>query len=72
MFTFNLIHNCRFNQFFSEYTALHSMFDYNKTPLSPLVTKVLVHKKTKNRLNWEPCGTDGWYIGPALENYLCM
>ena len=46
--TLNTLHNCHFNTKLSAYAGLHGMFDYNKTPLDPLGTIVLVRKKTTN------------------------
>ena len=67
--TLNLLRNCRFNPKLSAHAALHSIFDYNKTPLAPLGTRFIVHDKTTNHSTWEPHGTNGWYIVPALEHY---
>ena len=41
--TLNLLRNFCLNPKLSSYAAFHGMFDYNKTPLSPLGTRVLVH-----------------------------
>jgi hypothetical protein len=30
---------------------------------------VIAHDKPANRDTWSPHGSDGWYIGPALESY---
>ena len=67
-----LIQNFRVNPKLSAYAAFHGIFDYNKTPLAPIGTRVLVHEKTTNRRTWTPHGTDGWYIFLALENYWCV
>eukprot|EP00560_Eucampia_antarctica_P004750 CAMPEP_0197840406 /NCGR_PEP_ID=MMETSP1437-20131217/45590_1 /TAXON_ID=49252 ORGANISM="Eucampia antarctica, Strain CCMP1452" /NCGR_SAMPLE_ID=MMETSP1437 /ASSEMBLY_ACC=CAM_ASM_001096 /LENGTH=170 /DNA_ID=CAMNT_0043450015 /DNA_START=812 /DNA_END=1324 /DNA_ORIENTATION=+ len=50
----------------------HRVFDFNKTPLAPPGTKVLLHENTQNRGSWSPHGTEGWYIGPSLEHYRCV
>ena len=71
-FTLNLLRNCRFNPKSSAYAALRGTFEYNKTPISPLGTRVLVHENTTNIHTWEPRGTDEWYIGPVLEHYQCV
>jgi hypothetical protein len=70
--TLNLLRNCRFNPKLSAYAALHGTFDFNKTPIAPPGTKVLIHEKPDNRLSWAPRGTDTWYIGPAMEHYQCV
>ena len=50
---------------------LEGVFDFIKTPFSPLFTKVVLHEKPSQRLSWDPHGTEGWYLGPALEYYRC-
>ena len=67
--TINLIRNCHFNPKLSAHAALRGTFYYNKTPLAPLGTRVLVHEKTTNCRTWAPFGTNGWCIGPYLEHY---
>ena len=51
---------------------MNGQFDYNRTPLAPPGTRVLVHEKPSARDSWSPHGVDGWYIGPALESYGCF
>ena len=51
---------------------MNGHFDYNRTPLAPPGTRVLVHEKPSARDSWSPHGVDGWYIGPALESYGCF
>ena len=50
---------------------LEGVFDFNKTPLAPPGTRVVLHEKPSQRLSWDPHGTEGWYLGPALEHYRC-
>ena len=57
--TLHLLPNCRLNPKLSAYAALHGIIDYNNTPLSPLGTRVPVHKKTTNCCTWSPHGTNG-------------
>ena len=52
-------------------TVLEGVFDFNKTPLAPQGTKVVLHVKPSQRLSWDPHGTTVWYLGPALEHYRC-
>ena len=70
--TLNLLRNFCFNTKLSAHVALHGTFEYNKTPLAPLGTRVLVHEKPENCCTWAPYGTNGWSIGPYLEHYLCV
>ena len=45
-------------------------FNFDTVQLSPTGTKVKNHDKLENRLLWDSHGTIGWYIGPAMENYI--
>ena len=53
----------------SAYTCLKEIFNYNSTPLAPLVTKVIAHSKLAVRRTWAPNGEEGWHVGPVLEHY---
>ena len=33
--------------------------------------KVLVYETPDQRRTWSPHGIDGWYLGGAMEHYLC-
>ena len=55
----------------SAYMALEGAFYYNKTPLAPPGTKVVIHENPDKKYSWAAHGVDGWYLGPALEHYLC-
>jgi hypothetical protein len=70
--TLNRLRPCCLNPKLSAYTALEGNFDFNKTPLAPPGTKVIVHQKSAQRGTWSPHGLDGWYIGPALQHYRCV
>jgi len=69
--TINLLRGSRMNPKLSAYAQVQGAFDYNRTPLAPPGTRVLVHEKPNNRESWAPHGVDAWYIGPALESYRC-
>ena len=43
--TLNLLRPSRINPTLSAHTQLHGLFDFNATPFSPPVTKVIVHLK---------------------------
>jgi hypothetical protein len=47
------------------------MFDFNRTPLAPPGTCVVVHITPDQRSNMSPHGVDGWYVGPSTEHYRC-
>jgi hypothetical protein len=66
--TLNLLRRSRLHPQLSAHAALFGQFDFNKTPMAPPGTRVLVHEKPDKRGTWAPHGIDGWYVGPALEH----
>jgi hypothetical protein len=69
--TLNLLRPARLNPRLSAEAHRNGAFDYNRTPLAPPGTKVLVHETPANRQTWAPHGVSGWYIGAAPEHYRC-
>ena len=69
--TINLLRASRINPKLSGYSQLYGFFDFNRTPLAPPGTRIVVHEKPANRGTWAPHGVDAWYVGPALEHYRC-
>ena len=65
--TLNLLRASRQHPQLSAYTHVFGNFDFNKTPLAPPGTQVIVHNKPSTRRSWAPHGETGWYLGPALE-----
>ena len=55
----------------SSYSYLFGKFDFNKTPLAPIRTKLVIHAKPNKRDYWSFHGEDSWYIGPAMDHYRC-
>ena len=53
----------------SAYTHIFGEFDFNRTPLDPTGTRVVIHNSPNDRISWVPHGKDGWYIGPSMEHY---
>ena len=47
----------------------HGPFNYDSTPLGPLVCNIISHKNTGTRKSWEFRGTAGWNVGVALQHY---
>jgi hypothetical protein len=70
--TLNLLRSSRVNPKLSAYAYLHGNFDFNKTPLAPPGTKVLVHLKPDQRPSWAYPGEEGWYVGPLMYHYRCV
>ena len=70
--TLNFLHNSRVNPKLSSYAYLFGNFDFNKTPLAPLGTKVVVHLKSDKRTSFSYHGQEAWYIGPSMEHCRCI
>ena len=60
--TLNSLRNSRVNPKLSSYAYLFGNFDFNKTPLAPLGTKVVVHLKSDKRASWSYHGQEAWYV----------
>jgi hypothetical protein len=70
--TLNLLRSSRVNPKLSAHAYLHGNFDFNRTPLAPPGTKVVVHLKPDQRASWAYHGEEGWYVGPSMEHYRCV
>jgi hypothetical protein len=66
--TLNMLRCSRINPGLSAYQQLYGNFNYNATPLAPPGTKVLILEPAAKRGTYDPHGTEGWYIGPALKH----
>ena len=71
LLTLNLLRSSHINPKLSAQALIHGPFDFNRTPLAPPGTKVLIHIKPNMRETWSPHGTEGWYLGPAMNHYRC-
>ena len=70
--TLNLLRRSRINPKLSAYAQLFGTFDYNRTPIAPPGSRVLVHEPSTTRTTWSAHASDGWYVGPALDSYRCF
>ena len=68
----NLLQPSNINPNLSAHTYLFGNFDFNKTPLAPPGSKVVIHTKPSNRASWDLNGKVGFYTGPAKNHYRCM
>jgi hypothetical protein len=50
---------------------LEGNFDFNRTPMAPPGTKIILHDKPAQRKTWSPHGNNGWSLEPAMEHYRC-
>jgi hypothetical protein len=69
--TLNLLRSSRRQPKLSAHACLHGPFDFNRSPLAPPGTRVVVHITPNQRQNMAPHGVDGWYVGPSTEHYRC-
>ena len=69
--TLNLLRTSRINPKLSAFAQLHGQFDFNRTPLAPVGTQVIVHENSQQRDTYGAHGVDGWYVGPSMEHYRC-
>jgi hypothetical protein len=70
--TLNLLRASRVNPKLSAYAYLFGNYDFNKNPLAPPGTKVMIHQKPEQRASWDPNSKLGWYIGPTMNHYRCL
>jgi hypothetical protein len=47
----------------------YGVHDFNVNPLALLGCAVQIYKRPEVRKTWDLNSIDGWYIGPAMENY---
>ena len=69
--TLNILRSSRVHPKISANDALNGTFNFTATPLVPVGCKVVVHEKLANRKTWDPAGTHGFYLGPAMQHYIC-
>jgi hypothetical protein len=69
--TLNMLGISHINPKLSASTRIDGQYAYNRAPMVPLGTRIISHETPNSRRIWAPHGQDGWYIGPALENYRC-
>jgi hypothetical protein len=55
----------------SAHASLFGNFNFNKTPLAPPETRVVVHVTPNQRANMAPHHVDGWCIGLSKEHCRC-
>jgi hypothetical protein len=67
--TLNLLRRSRINLQLSAQAHINGAFDFNRTPLAPPGTKVIIHEKPATRGTWAPRAVEGWYLGPAQRHY---
>ena len=66
-----MLRRSRLNPELSAYEKVDGIHNFERTPLEPLECKVKIHEKPHKRLTYAPHSVDGWYLGPAVHNYIC-
>ena len=70
--TLNMLRSARVNPHLSAYAYMNGEFEFNRTPLAPPGTRVVVHLKKGQKQTWELNGEVAWYIGPSMKHYRCV
>jgi hypothetical protein len=71
LLTLNLLRASHINPRLSAQAQIYGAFDFNRTPLGPLGTKVIAHTKPTVRESWAKHGAPSWYIGRSCHHYRC-
>jgi hypothetical protein len=66
-----MLRTSRINPKLSAATHIFGQYDFNRAPLAPPGTMSIAHETPGRRRTLAPHGQDGWYIGTALEHYVC-
>ena len=69
--TLKLLPRSQINLQLSAEAQFNGAFDYNRTPMEPPGTKILIHETPQQRRMWDFHGKEGWYIGTAPLHYRC-
>ena len=67
--TLHLFRKYRTNPKLLAYCIIFGIYDFNRFPLAPPGTEVIVHENTDKYWSWYTHGTDGWYIDLYMERY---
>jgi hypothetical protein len=67
--TLNLMRGSKTKQPVSAYEHIHGPYSFERNPIAPIGTKVIIHESPEKRPSWSPHGLKGFYIGPAMEHY---
>ena len=70
--TLNLLRNSSLNPKLSSQAYLFGSHNFNKCPLLPPGTQIILYTKPGNRASWAFHGEQVWYIGPAISDYRCI
>ena len=66
--TLNLLRSSHRHPKLSAYACLYGNFDFNRSPIAPPGTKVVIHETPNQRSTYAPHGLDEFYIGPSMHH----
>ena len=69
--TLNLLRSSGRTPRISAYHQVCGEFVFDRTPIAPPGMLIVTHDKPTNRGSFAPHGTEGYYVGPALQHYRC-
>ena len=69
--TLNLLRSSRIHPSLSAHASLFGNYDFNRTPIAVLGTRVVAHVAADSRTTFGQHGQVGWYVGPSPEHYRC-
>ena len=64
-----MLRQSRINKKLSAHKQIFGTFNYQRTPLAPLGTKVIIHERPKQRASWAPHGKPGFLVSRAKDHY---
>ena len=67
--TLNLMRGSPLQRNLSSWEHLRGPYNYNRNPIAPAGTRVIIHEDPNVRDTWAPHGVPGFYVGPAMEHY---
>jgi hypothetical protein len=67
----NMLRPCTIKPEHSAYSFIFGPHDFNKVPIAPLGSKVMMHEGKYVRGTWSDRGIQGFFIKPAHEHYRC-
>ena len=65
----NIVRPCRQNPKLSAWAATEGGFHFDKTPIAPPGTAMLMYERPENRKTFGHNARKAWYLGPCLNHY---
>ena len=70
--TLNLLCQSNIAPSISAWEHYNGLFNFDATPMVPMVCLVIIHNKPTTRRSWDFRGHKGFNIGPVLNHYRCF